>query len=292
MYYSSKGANLIEYVIPLALVGVVVGLGMFYLFSSGTLANFLKGSMGAHDNGEKVVLDKNVNETTIISEQQKAYTGSGGSEKDPQAKCSGNSCSIDFGSYTLSGIPADFTEYIESAATSGGTKKLAELLKQIADNANIDEESKNLIKQLAEKGHGLATIEENAESEAHYYRDFPDGVPASFENYAEKLLHGIVRKDFDSLYSQIVNNLKSSTDEDKVVALSVVQLLGTEIKNLANSMEQTLNLVDSQSGASSSAEVFENIVMPPLSTYNETTDLHSGIICLKGRGSDTGKKCY
>lgn len=166
----SKGANLIEYIIPLALIGIVVGLGMFYLFSSGSMGNFFKASMGANQNGDKITVDKNIENEPLVSEKttnisSQSHFNSDGSENDPVAHCDGSECTIDYGDFTLSGIPANFNEYVESSATSGGTDKISDLLMQIA--LQLEQEGKTTeaseVRKLANMGHNIASIQREFE---------------------------------------------------------------------------------------------------------------------------------
>lgn len=296
-FNNHSGSSIIEYIIPLALVGVVVGLGMFYLFSSGGLNNFFKSSMNASDNNNTFVLDKNSSETPLVSEtNRKTSSGNnpGGSINDPNAHCNGSECTIDFGDYVISGIPANFSEYVESAATSGGTDKLASLLKELANNANIDVATRNLILDLANKGHSMARLEECLEEKVAAADPNTFSPDKEFNLLSNSLTTGQVYKDFNSLFNQIKNSLSASPTEQNTTTLAVVDILASEIMSLANNMKDNTDKFTTITGENTDTlndkiiDVLNNITSP---NYSGITDLDSALICASGHGKDAGLNC-
>ncbi|MEW5820076.1 MAG: hypothetical protein AB1782_07770 [Cyanobacteriota bacterium] len=160
-----KGSNIVEYVIPLVLIGLVVGLGIYYIFSSGGLQNFYlssnKSRISANNTmqiGEKLAEDKLINMQNIPGFL-------GGTPDNPKKQCDGEVCTIDYGTFILEGLPANFNEFVQTAGVSGGTDKLAELLKQIASQVNSqgNEELANDILNLANLGHNISLLQNNVE---------------------------------------------------------------------------------------------------------------------------------
>jgi hypothetical protein len=117
----SKGSNLVEYVLPTAIVGIVVGLALYSFVSGGNLLGFI----GASGNIE---MQKNTGNGLGIMGKLSPKSNLA---NNPVQQCSSGSCSVDFGDFILSGIPENFSDIVEAAGTSGGTKVLANLLNQI-----------------------------------------------------------------------------------------------------------------------------------------------------------------
>lgn len=51
-----KGSDLVEYAIPLALIGLVVGVGLYNLFSNNTLLNYIMGSFNMQQSGNTLMI--------------------------------------------------------------------------------------------------------------------------------------------------------------------------------------------------------------------------------------------
>lgn len=164
-----KGSALLDYVLPLALVGIVVGLGIYYGSSNGLLGNFIASSTGQKSDtssGKIVVGEKPADPSTLLSNVSNA--GSKGTPDAPTVNCSNGSCIINYGSFVLEGIPADFNEFVQTNGTSGATDKLSSILEQIAlqlNNDGYDSDIVNTIMKLANNGHTMASIEKTFEQE-------------------------------------------------------------------------------------------------------------------------------
>ncbi|MEW5822262.1 MAG: hypothetical protein AB1782_18860 [Cyanobacteriota bacterium] len=153
-----------DYIIPTALVGLTLGLALYSLDSNGSILKFLKSSlnMKSGTNTQEVVVESL---TTPSSAAAKA--GSlGGTPDNPVSQCSYNNCTIDFGSYILTGIPKDFSDFVESSGNSGGTDALTSLLYQLADQleAEGDTTGAQQFRDLANLGHYSAMIEQQVET--------------------------------------------------------------------------------------------------------------------------------
>jgi hypothetical protein len=170
-----KGSALVDYVVPAALIGVVVGMSIYFLISSGSLTNYFSatGNMKLTNDG-KAILNENEAEAPIIFETKPAPISSTDADTptptNPVKTCQHGICDLDFGEYVLRGIPENFQEYTENSGNSGGTEVLASLIEQIADQmeaeGKIDEAS--LYRKLANFGHLVGDLQEKTE---HYASD-------------------------------------------------------------------------------------------------------------------------
>lgn len=160
------GSNIVEYIIPVALIGIVVGLSMFYMFSNGKLAGVFSASSGTELDKEsgKLTIDKNIEKDKPLVNITPGSLG--GTNSQPAIECKDNECNIDFGDYVLKGLPGDFNEYVQNTGASGGTDKLASLLDQIAAalEAEGNKEGSLEVKKLASYSHNMATIEKSLET--------------------------------------------------------------------------------------------------------------------------------
>lgn len=161
-----RGSAIIEYVLPLVLVGVVVGLGIFYLASDNKLKYYFANSGGYEvDKSTGKLSNKLDNNTPLITNNIKTViAGSlGGTPEKPEIQCKSGTCDIDLGNFILQGVPDDYSEIIETAGASGGTETAAELLLELSDTIEVDEQTKNNIKKLAQLGYQIADIEQQIE---------------------------------------------------------------------------------------------------------------------------------
>ncbi|MEW5820582.1 MAG: hypothetical protein AB1782_10360 [Cyanobacteriota bacterium] len=91
--------------------------------------------------------------------------------ENPKVNCSGSNCTLDFGNFTLKGVPSDFGEFIQSAGTSGATDKIATLIEQIKLGLTdpAEEPIKNYLDELVKTiGTGNATSTQLAMNMAIY----------------------------------------------------------------------------------------------------------------------------
>lgn len=156
-----RGSAIVDYFIPTALIGVVVGLGIYYMFDSGMLKKFFLASSDMKidtSTGTVSVGFKNPqNVTPLISDQNSTQTNFG-----PSAKCNGTTCDIDLGSLILNGVP----DNIPSIETSGGvgetqTNMYASVLDQIAHELAVDNpQVANWIDLLSKTSTNIASMEE------------------------------------------------------------------------------------------------------------------------------------
>lgn len=286
----SKGSGLIDYAIPTAIVGLVVGLGLYNFISGGSLLKFLTASGNMTQGSSSSTWVVNPSST---SANTPAPGDLGGSQNDPQIRCQNNLCTIDFGDYILTGIPENFRDYFESSASSGGTDLLADLLKQIADNANVDEATKKLLQDLANNGHGLAGIERDLEtfsrncaSTAGYGSACVSSIDL-FIQQSEAINNGSEKGNFNTILGQINQSLQNSTDPEDINTLAVVNILSQEILNITQEINTSCDNID-PNNLQSNLSNLNAIILPDGSNRS---DLNSVIICHTGDGQDPGYQC-
>lgn len=163
-----KGSALVEYILPTVLIGLVVGLGLYYTTSNGNISNFFSSTSSSKIDPatQKMTLNENKTDTELILNPSKGSLG--GTPETPVKQCSEGVCNIDFGTYILSGIPEDFNEFIVASGVSGGTDKIQELMKQIATQleGTEDDALAEDIMKLANMGHNIALIQKSIENHA------------------------------------------------------------------------------------------------------------------------------
>jgi len=167
----NRGSNLVEYVIPIALVGIVIGVGLNNLFTNNSLLNYIMSSGNLKLEGDILVM-KPINDGTTVANTQSdsdttqtntdsTQTNTDGTQANTDgtqvntdgtqdntdgtqtntdtssssastASCSSNSCSIDLGDVSLTGVPQNLAKYVETTGSSAGTQKIMQLFEQIA----------------------------------------------------------------------------------------------------------------------------------------------------------------
>ena len=161
-----RGSAIVEYIIPMALVGVVVGTGLFLFLKNDVLLTFAANSLGSdiYKSEGKIVIGEN-----LPVNYKTTFNSSASSEMPTSVPNSISEGVIDFGTFQLSGVPSDFGTFVETAGASGGTDKLATLLMQVVDQLEQEGQSADseLVKKLAVTGHNVAAIEKNYESMVH-----------------------------------------------------------------------------------------------------------------------------
>lgn len=137
----STGSALVDYILPTAVVGVVVGFGLFTIFKDDLLSNFISASTNAQvQDGVLAMtsLGDSGGTSGLVSDGGTEDETSGvpadlGEITDPATSCSGGMCTMSFKGVSLTGIPEDFAEFIETSGPASGTHSIASILKQVAD---------------------------------------------------------------------------------------------------------------------------------------------------------------
>ena len=159
-----KGISITEYIIPIAVVGLIAGLSLYNLSSNGNLEKFFMFSVdGTLDtNGTSIQVNKPDKYIPI-----KLNGGEfGGTTAQPVEYCINNMCKIDFGEFVLTGIPEDFEEFVKTQGSSGGSNVLANLLMQISKQLEKEGDLTGALdyKNMANIGHYLASVQEKMET--------------------------------------------------------------------------------------------------------------------------------
>lgn len=158
----TNGSSLVEYALPLALIGLVVGLGLFYLSSGDKFIQFITSTSDVKYDSttQKAVFNKNLEPAALINDSA--------SEDPPEnmlTDCINGECTLDLGSIVLTGIPENFNEFIETAGASGGSDKVSELMSQIAQQLEAEglKKESEQVKKLAVMGHNIAVMQKSIE---------------------------------------------------------------------------------------------------------------------------------
>lgn len=289
------GSGIVDYVVPTAVIGLVVGLGLFALKDSGNLLNFLSATSSMEvDNGSgvigqvredsKLIADKPVPDKEVSDTDTK-------SDPDTEVICKGDKCLVDVGGYVLEGIPENFADYIESSGSSGGTAVLANIIEQISEKSDLSESEKNRIKQLANLGHTIADREKKLEVIAQKYLkgtqcpedDIYMGELAWYKDDS-------YTKQFENLLEEISSDLDNNPSPENVAIKEQLNVLGKEVHSMAKEFhESAQKLTAAGTTGMSDALTSASDVLEP-NTGNRT-DLDSALICISGKGEDYGLKC-
>lgn len=164
----NSGASLFEYIVILSIIAVSL-VPIYFLFGKNIvnhLTSLFYSAETINNNMNQNIMD---NESRLIVSGNVAPGNLNGTADNPVKKCVDNTCSIDFGTYVLNGIPDNFNEIIETSGASGGTEELIGLLKQLAeqldDPATPLDEGKDY-RDMANLGHLIARMQESFETAA------------------------------------------------------------------------------------------------------------------------------
>jgi hypothetical protein len=234
----NKGSNLVEYVIPVAVIGLVIGTSMFYMFHDGKMLNYLGGSGDtAYDEASnKIVINQNP-EPEDLSLVNPPPGFLDGTPDAPQKACQDNLCTIDYGTFVLKNVPSNFNDFVQTAGASGGSEMISNLLTQIANQLENEGQLQDSLEvmKLASLGHNIAAIEKSIEtmvndcnhdtacvqSYLHYYHDEngsiqyinnepfprPEGIDDRFYDYPSNL------KYHDAIYLSTIGMMQNNKKE-------------------------------------------------------------------------------
>lgn len=160
---AQAGSSIIEYILPIALIGIVVGLGLFYMFAEGKMTGFFsKSGNVVIDSSGNATLNKNLIEETNLISDKFNLPEDGSISKE----CQNGVCDIDYGEFVLKGVPSNLNNYIQSNGASGGTEKMLSLLEQIAQQQLEQGHRQQAVEimNLANSGHAIAAMEKELET--------------------------------------------------------------------------------------------------------------------------------
>ncbi len=293
MKSKNKGSALVDYAVPTLIVGVIAGVALFNIVNGGSLLKFFAASLNINavdGTGTASIASYNSSDTAEMS----TPGGLGGTSENPVVQCSFGYCNIDFGDYVLSGIPDNFSDYVKSTSSSGGTELLANLLMAIANSPNIDTSTSKIIKDLANKGHSMASNERTIEFEVEYVSQ-ADGTCLTDDFDTAKFALTNESDEFMALLEQVNSLLSGSSNPGSEEAMAIINILGDEILSLANQITFNAGGIgagysldpDITAGTTIEQSLFESILAGP----SEVTDINSAIICTTGNGEDSGHNC-
>jgi hypothetical protein len=322
---SRFGSNLVEYVIPIAVIALVAGLGLYNMISSGSILSFASGSgnMEVDKSAKKGVINPSKGTKLLVNPNAGDL---GGSIDNPVGQCQDGICAVDYGKFIITNIPEEFDEFIQTSGASGGVGKMADYLNKVADDyENIGEFNiANEIRLLANMGHNIALI--MAEYENIYnscsgdpvcissFDDQPFPVPAGYDSSLLPFPAGATYKtmlDSGALGAAVNNNATSPLAGAYVSQLN--KILGTgsidnSVKGVIEELSWNIGTVgqDFQSNylytvgtTPTYYDPLTGAVTQPgsytsLSNYQPSsiTNVYSQLICAEGYGTDTGVYCH
>ncbi|MEW5819472.1 MAG: hypothetical protein AB1782_04720 [Cyanobacteriota bacterium] len=169
---NTLGSGLVDYTVPTALVGIIVGLALYNMVTNNSILKFLSFSI----DGDTDLKKQEININPMIKSESIKPGDLGGSSSNPVMQCKFSTCVIDYGDFILTGIPADFAEFTESAGTSGGSEVIVAIMNQLAAQleADGDTDGAEKFQDLANITAFIAMIESQIENKAKGCIDKPD----------------------------------------------------------------------------------------------------------------------
>lgn len=328
----NKGSNLIEYIIPVALIGIVVGMGLYFSIKEGYIKNFFVATANMEVEQGKATINKNEPPPPLLLVNPHPGCYDGTPEK-PVHQCANNSCVIDFGNFLMTDIPSDFNKFIETSGSAAGSDLISNILNQIGNNLEDEglKEQSESIKKLASLGHNIATIQKELENivvscngDANCVKSYnkkpmlkPDGYDESFMSYKEYnyeesafagsigyAMGGYKRSD---LAIAFVNQYKSITDDSAIpdnIKNVITELywsigtIGEDFQNNYHYMSSSAlgNMInDPLTGEGKSIDRLDpGAGYENFSNYNasQVTHFDSSMICASANGREQNRQCH
>lgn len=168
------GSALVEYILPIAIIGILVGWGLYALSQNNVILNFFASSNNSTINKSAgSIVIGNISDNTLNISAGGQY---GGSKATPVEKCVAGKCTIDFGDYYLKNIPEDFSDFISTAGSAGASHELSSIMEQLATQLEIEGEAAAAeeFRKLANLGHFTANMQKQIEADANFCSSDPD----------------------------------------------------------------------------------------------------------------------
>lgn len=326
----SRGSALVDYVLPLALIGIVFGVALFSFAEENVLLKFLANSLNLTIKDGTAILSPQ-QYTSIDTSQTNTATNDNTSILDQYVNQNDDfiGLSIQLGNYSLQGIPEHFGEFIETSGSAAGTEKLSQLLLQLADQVEAEGQVAEAdgIKELATMGHNIAAIERAFEElvlscqgdQACVYQKGSQLLPkpsdynetynsfAADRSYFESIGHEVIcwrptlkaPSPFNQHYQDL---MKTSLDD---TSKSIITELYWEIGMIAQNVEAGMSFY----GDDNYSKDFHDPITGKWQKTNDLPDdpyeiytgykpstlshLDSALICATSHHyTDTGKKCH
>ncbi|MEW5821081.1 MAG: hypothetical protein AB1782_12890 [Cyanobacteriota bacterium] len=295
MVKKSNGASLAQYAILLGTIIVVI-VPAFYYFGN-EIVSILQSYTNAYGGMNEAIASNTVasSDSATTPSTDPATTPSagplGGTPAVPVRDCSSDSCSIDFGSFMLSGIKDNYPGFVETAGTSGGSTELALILDQIADAADnglIDVDSA-LLRKLANSGHSVADMAKQVEDQLETMKDGTTTSQVGKELLFDYILSLDDTNAFNNVLTEVLNELPYGTQEEKNIR-DLVSFLGDQIVIVNDVFISKVDPV--LAGIGDYDTIPKELLVQMLDIKaSDYTDLDSQIICKTGDGEDPGHQC-
>lgn len=315
--FSVRGQESVEVI----LITVLVFFAAFFsiLFFSDKIANFFKSSSA----NKPVSQNSGVAQANNFDAFEDKYSVTDELMQPGQRLCSRGMCDIQFDGFKLSNIPEDFNAFVLAQGSSGGTDKIAELMKQIATQLASDGniEQSEAIKKLASFTHNMASIEKEIENLIVGKCNYSDNNNCISEVYYKSLPKPT---DFDETYmsfpedgahyKHFADGLEisylQSKGEERLSYHPVTDNYFTQLETVMNDpaisdaikgvlRELTWDINEIGEGFSEAADPSVDgnddwTVFQKLNGYDASTITHfdSALVCASGNNSDTGTKCH
>lgn len=250
------GSALVDYILPTAVVGVLLGMTLFSIYKDDVMSTFIAASNNSQV--EEGVMAMNPSVETVSSLASEGNENPSETPEDPPptlgdpeedlTSCTDGMCTMTFKGVGLTGIPEDFSEFIETSGPASGTDTIAAILNEVAQIYEDDGVTENdplalALQKLASDcakdipwptnggpNDGMASIQQDLET------DLLDG---SLDNgyILEMLREGSASKYDNTIeyYNEAIAELQSmspSPEVDKVESL--LNLLYGEVQNVNN----------------------------------------------------------
>lgn len=148
----NKGVSLFQYIIIIVLI-LLVSVPLLIIYGE-KIKSAIMGMVNVQGN---INSQMNMNSPETIAAGKVKAGDFGGTPDKPVEACASNVCSIDYGTFVLNGIPADFGSVVESAGSSGGTDAIAAIIEQAVQA--LEDQGNNVGAQEFRKFANLAFFE-------------------------------------------------------------------------------------------------------------------------------------
>lgn len=273
----STGSALVDYVLPTTVVGLVVGMTIFSVYKEDLLTNFIAASTNSQVEDGVLAMNastesvealaseggKNLSETPEAPDPAEALPPE--TEETFENNCVDGICTMSFNGVSLTGIPEDFSEFIETSGPASGTQAIAEILNQVADTLATDESTENdtlalLLDNIAGysgKNIAFQSLETNCYNESSYgmsenqtfieFAMMGEGNAITYQDELKDLKEGgdSNYSRFKRYYEQAIVELQSmpsSPQNEKIE--SMLNLLVNEIDTINNTFVDVIENKD------------------------------------------------
>ncbi|MEW5819703.1 MAG: hypothetical protein AB1782_05885 [Cyanobacteriota bacterium] len=294
-----SGQNLIEMIIILAIV-VIGSVLILTIFGSNVNKLFSKSN---EETKKYKPFDYN-NQLT-----------SNNNSNDPQSGDyiydDNSNLTINLDGLTISDIPGDFYQVLQTSGSSGGTEKLAEIVAKLAAKleakGDLPLEQIKVLQDMASKAREMADVEKQIEALSKGVVEFCSAQPNSqdcsytgyYDNGGRELVVKLAGENgHDGLngeFNQYINsddykNFKNLYPESSIL----VELLRNEISNIALKIEiNDRSLGDNGAFEDGKVRAYnaQDILTPGFENPSRVTDIDGALICHIGNGKYNPNGC-